>query len=81
MEHFEERYSQIYSLEENTEMLALRNVYRFVIFFPWPDVIITFSSLIIFGISEIRVVSIDAVLLMLTLSALGGHIMPPLSVF
>ena len=62
-------------------MLALRNVYQFIIFFPWPDVIITFSSLIIFGISEIRAVSIDAVLLMLTLSALGGHIVLPLSVF
>ena len=51
-------------------MLALKIE---TVFFPCPGAIKTFSSLIIFGISETRVVSFDAVLCMFRGSSTEAH--------
>ena len=56
MGYLEELYSQIYPWVEDNKMLTLQK------FFPTPDAILTFSSLVIYVISEIKTVSFDTVL-------------------
>ena len=62
MGYLEELYSQIYPWVEDAYSSQISTFKNKSGFFPKPDPITTFSSLVIYGISEIKTVSFDIVL-------------------
>lgn len=73
LEYLERNYSQIFPYKEDKIILALYAKKVETGFCSFPGKIVTFSSLIMFEISEIRILSFYAVLLILKGSSTGAY--------